>query len=439
MTDGKYKRFYFAAVTACIVLFITAISFPLNAQVKATRITEKLNNAAAVKKFHTLAGAHAYWFADAGNAFILRRSLLTLVDTCRMFGLNPAKYHQQFLRMYIMPGKADSAVLHTIDDVFTDAAIGVCRDIYAGNITGYLSYDEITPKYADSTLNYIIRSLAAVKNGSMLRALVDTLEPPYEQYRTLKADLALAYKYQAADKIKKITSALNYLRWITHFRFRKFILVNIPSATLDFYNGDSVLTMKVVVGKPSTKTPRFAAYCTQVVLYPYWNVPASIALHELLPKFKKSPALVDGMNMQVIDGNGRVVNHHNINWSAYSASNFPYQLRQSTGCDNSLGVIKFNLTDPFNVYMHDTNYKLAFLLASRYLSHGCIRVEKPMELANSILAQPVDSNFVNACLKDQKPVELQLPEPVPVLVLYLITNPDHNIDAPFYKDIYKMF
>jgi murein L,D-transpeptidase YcbB/YkuD len=144
------------------------------------------------------------------------------------------------------------------------------------------------------------------------------------------------------------------------------------------------------------------------------------------------------MNMQVIDRNGTVLDHHKMNWKNYSSKNFPYRFRQSTGCDNSLGVIKFNITDPYSVYLHDTNNKIAFFSGYRYYSHGCIRVEQPIELANVLLTGRADTSFLNACYKQQVPVPVDLLKPVPVFVIYSTAATDASGKIKYYKDIYGL-
>jgi len=415
------------------------VIFVLSFILLTSRLQAQTSNS-SVKAFYQLTGTTLFWCGDTITGLPLRQSLVSMLDSAVLLGLDKSKYHYLFLREHTVLRKADSTHISVVDATYTDAAIKLLLDIYTGDITGYLSYDEVSPKCADKDIAFIMGRLSAVKNGDLLRTLVDSLQPAFGQYTSIKSNLAIALRLNNISNIKKLTSEINYIRWLAHFHFQRFILVNIPSGTLDFYRNDSaILTMRVVTGKPSTKTPRFAAYCKQVILYPYWNVPVSIGLHELLPQFKRNPSLVDGMNMQVIDHNGRVINHNDINWASYTSGNFPYQFRQATGCDNALGVIKFDLTDPFSVYMHDTNNKLAFLLGARYFSHGCIRVEKPMELANNILPQPIDSSFVASCLRDQKPLPFPVAAPVPVLVTYLVTNPDLAGPSPFYKDVYGLF
>ena len=100
--------------------------------------------------------------------------------------------------------------------------------------------------------------------------------------------------------------------------------------------------------------------------------------------------------------------------------------------------MKFNLTDPFNVYMHDTNNKAGFLSDKRFYSHGCIRIEKPLQLANLILPTPVDSSFVQSCLKDETPMDLNLVVTVPVFVIYSTVGVDANNNVVYYKDVYDL-
>jgi murein L,D-transpeptidase YcbB/YkuD len=159
--------------------------------------------------------------------------------------------------------------------------------------------------------------------------------------------------------VAKLTTSINQFRWIHHFKLDKFVVVNIPSATLGYYVNDSIQLQMKVVGEAIHTYSAFCHYCDKIILFPYWNVPHSIAVKEFLPIFKKTPAMVTIMNMQVLDYRGNIISENEIKWSLYSKDYFPYRIRQSTGCDNALGVMKFNLTSPFDVYMHDTNMKSA--------------------------------------------------------------------------------
>ncbi len=243
-------------------------------------------------------------------------------------------------------------------------------------------------------------------------------------------------------RIAQVKESLNYWRWTGRLKEKEFILVNIPSARLQVVNHDTArdLSMKVIVGKQETQTPSFTAYISKVIAYPYWNVPFSIATKEMLPKIKKNVGYLDANNLQVLNGKGEVVDPYAIKWSKFSQKYFPYRIRQSTGCDNALGVLKFDLNSPFSIYLHDTNARNLFGKGNRFLSHGCIRIEKPMELANYILTDGLDSATtakLNQCLKDEKPTEFKLKKNFPVLILYMTADIDASGLLKFYNDVYR--
>ena len=156
-------------------------------------------------------------------------------------------------------------------------------------------------------------------------------------------------------RIADLKRALNTVRWLRCIREQSphVILVNIPSASLFVYAGNNtILQSKVIVGRASTRTPAFATKVDEVVMYPYWMVPKSIATKELLPHIKRNINYLNTNGFQVVNLQGKVINPASINWQALHAGNFPYILRQSTGCDNSLGIVKINFYSPFGVYLH---------------------------------------------------------------------------------------
>ncbi len=391
-----------------------------------------------VTKFYQLNHQEVFWFTSAVTSSEIRMHFLQVLDSAVLSGLDKNKYHYSEIVKSAVP--VDSSGVASLDRIFTDALIAYSKDLYQGeNVLRWINNDEVSGKYSGADNDYLLRNMARIRYAAELDAFVSSLEPKDASYASLKREY---HKQLAANKtalINQLVASMNLYRWVHHFNFEKFIVVNIPSATLRYYEKDSLkLQMKVVVGKPATRSPRFSTWCYQVVLYPYWNVPRDIGLKELLPRFKRSPASIETMNMQILGSNGKIIDPHSINWAKYNRHNFPYSFRQCTGCENSLGVIKFNLTDPFSVYLHDTNFKLAFLKKSRYLSHGCIRVEKPIEMANYLLNNKLDSSYVKACLKNQQPDFININKPVPVFVLYS-TAEARNDSVVFYKDIYHLF
>jgi murein L,D-transpeptidase YcbB/YkuD len=393
-----------------------------------------------VNKFYQQTQNNLFWFAASSAGKELRQALINVIDSSTSYNLIAQPYHNKVLKENIEKIPSDTISLMKTDRIFTDAAIACIKDIYGGyKITPWVTYDQVSSKFTNSDNDYLVSCLSNVQSSVDLINLVNLLQPQDKGYNILKQGMKLEKEKTDKEKIQKLTISLNYFRWIHHFPLPKCIVVNIASAYLRYYENDSVkLLMKVVVGKPSTPTPRFAAYCDQVILYPYWNVPRNITLNELLPQFKRNPSSIDAMNMQVIDANGKIINHYKLNWSSFSSKYFPYSLRQSTGCDNALGVIKFNLTSPYGVFLHDTNNKTAFFSGYRYYSHGCIRIEQPMELANYLLQNRIDTTFLQACYREQKPVPLIPDAAVPVFVVYMPAEVYLSGRIMYYKDVYSL-
>lgn len=322
---------------------------------------------------------------------------------------------------------------------WTAAAFPFLKALHRGEgIYEQVSYDGVTPPYGQQEDALLATEISQVTNADEFRRLIYKLTPHNKAYDTLLTALTASIPSTDSTKKRQLTTALNIYRWIHHHPFTRYIVINIASATLRYYEADTVrLQMRVVVGKPSTRTPRFAAWCDNLVLYPYWNVPRKIAVNEFFPIFRRAPGMVDVMNMQILDAKGRVVDPSTIQWSRWNRQNFPYSMRQSTGCDNALGVLKFNLNSPYDVYMHDTNLKAAFLFPNRYLSHGCIRLEKPFELG--VLVEPtLDTAVLTAGLKDQHPRTLRIAQPVPVFVIYLTADVTREGKLAYYRDIYHL-
>lgn len=247
-----------------------------------------------------------------------------------------------------------------------------------------------------------------------------------------------------ATRLLQCRQALNDMRWLSCLTGQEeTILVNIPSAYMHVYrSGTSVLEMKMVVGKPSTPTPVFSSRIEQVILYPYWHVPYSIATKELLPLIKLSPAFIDKGGYQVLNAQGKIMDPYRINWKALGPGNFPYLIRQSTGCDNALGLLKLDFYTPFGVYLHDTPSKNSFNLNKRYFSHGCMRMEKPVELGRMILQEntiAIDTLTAKGCLINQSPIPVTALHKMALVVWYNVAAIDPSGSLVFYEDVYKKF
>jgi L,D-transpeptidase YcbB len=258
----------------------------------------------------------------------------------------------------------------------------------------------------------------------------------------LRSTTLAALNFPLQNRIKQLNIALNYYRWFNQIREHYSVLIlNIPSAGFTVYEeGKILLESKVIVGKQSTPTPVLTSTITEVVIYPYWMVPFKIATRELLPAIKRNIGYLDANNYQVINNQGKVMNPYTINWHALSSSYFPYTIRQSTGCDNALGIVKFNFYNPFTVYLHDTPGKSLFTLNKRYFSHGCMRVEKPVELAHLVLGWnriAIDTITAKGCLNKKSPLVIPVQKKLPVIIVYSTAWCTKEGTIRFYDDIYN--
>jgi len=443
----KYNRklFFYLFSVLLILLFFYGSAIHLKSShvkyfvIKKNNNDEQLQYTVLVNKFYSERGNLPFWVRPEKEAKLLRQQLITLIDSSVFYGLITKKFHYAEIKSGLDKSSEDSTTILNLDRIYTDAAIATMLDILGYKLSPWVGFDPVSEKNEKSKGDFIIASLQSIRTAADLSRLINSLEPYEKDYIFLKEELKSQIIKKDTKSIHQLVTSMNLYRWIHHFRFGKFIVVNIPSATLRYYEKDSVmLSMKVVVGKPSTPTPRFTAYFDEVILYPYWYVPRSIIFKEFLPKMKRSTSWLDAMNMQVVDGNGKVLDHHKIRWSQFGSGYFPYILRQSTGCDNALGVIKFNIDDPYGVYLHDTNNKNVFKASSRFFSHGCIRVEKPLELGSYLLHEKLDTTFLQSCFKDLKPIPLSIGENIPVFVVYMTVETDSTNKVRYYKDVYKL-
>ena len=217
--------------------------------------------------------------------------------------------------------------------------------------------------------------------------------------------------------------------------------MNIPSAQLKVYEGQAVtLQMKIILGKESTPTKTLSTYINQVTINPYWTVPKSIIVNEMLPKIQKNIQYLSNNRLAVLNENYKVMDPYQINWSTIDLENFPYIIRQATGCENALGILKLEFNNPFSMYLHDTPEKQLFKNKIRFLSHGCMRMEKPIEMGRLLLSnnlKAIDTLDLTKCDLNQKPLFLPVTIKTPLIVWYSQVDFDSNNNLMFYKNVYN--
>lgn len=242
----------------------------------------------------------------------------------------------------------------------------------------------------------------------------------------------------AEARARQIAANLERWRWMTRTPGRHHITVNIPAASLDVVeDGAVILSMRVVVGDVKHPTPSMNTNMSSLVLNPSWSVPSSIANKEILPKLRRDPNYLTTSNLKILEypqGSPEAAGD-GIDWNAIGKK-FPYRLRQPPGPDNALGQLKFNLTDSDDIYMHDTPNRKVFGRSYRALSHGCVRLEKPVLLAELMLGRRWEGRLGDNIAANPATRTLKMERTMPVYLMYLTAWSDEDGLVHFRDDLY---
>jgi murein L,D-transpeptidase YcbB/YkuD len=248
-----------------------------------------------------------------------------------------------------------------------------------------------------------------------------------------------------SERVQQIELTLERWRWLPHQFERPPIIVNIPEFRLHAIAEDhrQVLTMKVVVGKAyGHKTPVFATKMDSVLFRPYWNVPYSIQRKEIVPDIRKNWDYLIKHNYQVVNDRGQVVSQGAMSGGLLDEiQEGEVRVRQRPGPKNSLGLIKFDMPNQYDVYMHATPVTSLFSKSRRDFSHGCIRVEDPVALAVWVLRDnPGDwtADRVLEAMNGDKTFREELHRPIPVLIVYGTAVVADNGRVYFFRDVYRL-
>jgi murein L,D-transpeptidase YcbB/YkuD len=230
-----------------------------------------------------------------------------------------------------------------------------------------------------------------------------------------------------AERINQIRVNLERTRWVIHDMPNSSLIVDIAGFMVQYYHDNKMIwKSKVMVGKPFHQTPVFRSAITYIVLNPTWTPTPDIVKNESVPSIVKDPDFLAKQRMRVFDSSGTEIDPHAIPWKQYQGRVLPYTLRQDPGVDNSLGLIKFLFPNPYHVYMHDTPSKSLFGRSQRAFSHGCIRVQNPLELGRLILTNdtgnPTTVEKMDQILATGKTATVILKQPLPVYLMYLTTS-----------------
>jgi murein L,D-transpeptidase YcbB/YkuD len=390
-------------------------------------------------------------------------ALLGALADAEVHGLDPSRYGVAAL--VAERRKADEAAIGTsfdhqrvpdLDLRFTYAFLK-----HAGDLLGWAHSPRdvdrnwlASPKKED-----LLADLSKALDGNRVRETLDALAPAHPQYRGLQAALARYRKegeravtgtsgdtgngVPVSWRLQQIRMNLERWRWVPRDLGERHILINVPAFQMQVIEGEKpMLAMRVIVGKPDTPTPLFSDSMTYVVFSPYWNIPETILREETLPKLVDDPEYLVRNRIEVVRGTGKteeIVDPSSIDWADKAAVE-RVRFRQAPGPENALGLVKFIFPNHFNVYLHDTPGDALFNRERRVLSHGCIRIEKPVELAEYVLAdQPQwTAERIRTAMNSGREQSVTLKKGLPVHIGYWTAWVGADGQVGFTEDVYGL-
>jgi murein L,D-transpeptidase YcbB/YkuD len=364
------------------------------------------------QRFYKQNGYQLAW-SDGTRPRAVLDGLVAAVRAADQDGLEPGDYHVDELDAARRAAlDADKAV--ALDLRATYAYLRYATDLSAGTIDP----EDLNPQWHASPRSLYPRDalLAGLEENNIGQSLL-RLSPQSPQYLGLKHQLAIARRKQDAAAIEQIVMNMERWRWLPDDLGSRYLIVNIPAFRLDaIESGKSVLDMKVVTGKKASPTPVLADRMTTVVFSPYWNIPQDIVQKEILPKVETDPGYLEKNHMEA-DANGNY--------------------RQLPGKGNSLGQVKFIFPNHFNVYLHDTPTQSLFERIERDFSHGCVRVDEPLALAQYVLRDQPEwtEDKIKAAMAAGTERSVALKQPLPVYLVYF-TAWENNGALETVPDVY---
>jgi murein L,D-transpeptidase YcbB/YkuD len=402
-------------------------------------------NAAAwsdTQEFYRRGGHVPVWAMD--DQSVRADTAVQVIGSASHHGLDRADYSEQdIIKLRTLQSSEDAPEkgspertrqLAELDVRVTSALLSLGRDVALGRTKP----ERIDPRWkARRASPDFVGTLVSATTGD-LNTWLESMKPKHAQYAALqKALMDPAMAQHAAQ----IALNLERWRWMPDDLGNRHLIVNIPSFHLDAReNGQSVLQMKVVVGKPENKTPIFSDLMTTTVFSPYWNVPDSIVEGETAPAAARDPNFLKRNNIEILrltKSGATPVDPSTVNWDDADELK-ALAFRQKPGGKNALGHVKFLFPNPYDVYLHDTPADALFARTGRAFSHGCVRVEQPEALARWVLKDSpewTDEKIVEAMNAGEEQ-HVKLKQAIPVHIVYFTAWADDAGTVRWDPDVY---
>ncbi|RKE56049.1 L,D-transpeptidase family protein [Sphingobacterium detergens] len=442
----NFIAIFLSIITTAIYAQDLKVTNEISSFLKDSLNLSNLNYPKSVIRFYTTNNYEYLWLNDKQKIDQASIALSLLIQPNR-FGLLPSDYHLENLSLERLkelrsssPEKQQKEKAQ-FEILMTDGLLSFINNLHFGKYNPLYQ-----PSYVDSVrINGFcadeILSDAGRQDGFL--NLVHEAQPKFKAYQAFQDYLDQAYAANntmtSPAEMEKILINMERLRWI-NTQSLDYILINIPSYTLEFHYNSNVSEFKVVVGKPKTATPILESEINYFSTAPDWRVPQSIFLNEILPEILENRAYLRDNHYSIYDEAGDKVIVNVATLKEISKNPKQYRVQQSSGNHNALGAIVFRFQNSHGVYIHDTPQKQFFNKDNRALSHGCIRVQNPKLLATQLLEFDNSKDKIPAfeyAVKTYGKMDIVLKQPVPIIITYL-TMLIKNGKPTTYNDIYQL-
>jgi len=395
--------------------------------------------------------------------------ILSYYQKADQHGLNPKIFHAGDINA-LLNKFYDKHGIKTLDEAYHDMAelelmIANSLITYSNAMQyGLLSPRKIYARYFTQTKRPDSTFMTHVFDVHDVKAYLDSIQPKGVQYQALQKALAEGYTAPGMtpqETQRVLVVNLERLRWKNKPKESRYVIVNIPDYRLDVMNnGHSELNMKVCVGEGRNKdkqdnlveydesdkvdrpfsreTPQLNSMIYEAQVNPVWNIPESIANKEIIVEAKKDPYYLSNKNINVYRNGDLVEDPETIDWEGATADE--YSFKQQPGEENALGKVKFLFPNKSSVYLHDTPAKEAFNSPMRAISHGCVRLEKPMDFAKALFGEGSKYNLIVKDMSEDRsePTDIALPKKVPVYITYVTCWADEAGHLQVRPDVYGL-
>ncbi len=333
----------------------------------------------------------------------------TLVSVFEKMSPQHEKYKKLiFILKKMKTLKAQKAWSELLVDPMIDLKVGAQHEVLV----------EVKKRMTD--LGYPISNQSNVYDAELQKAVTRYQELNSLQItRTLSRSFFKSIGPGLQDRIDKIKANLEKYRWFPQVWENRYLIVNMAFQEMNVVeNNQTIMAMKTVNGRPTRRTPTMRDEIRRVELSPTWTVPYSIAVKDKLPDLQENPYVWQKSGIKIYNRSNQEVDPGSINWRSYDRTNFDFTLVQQPGPQNALGLVKFPLTNPWFIYLHDTNEIHLMKESARLRSSGCVRLEDAFKLAQYLLRDQLQWNLKEMKIQRSQPLPIPVKQSLPVYFMY---------------------